>query len=352
VIGASMPVMTTPKPLHIFKSGTVTDLHGRTVTLTPADLAASAAAYDPAKHEAPIVIGHPRHNAPAYGWVKSMAAAASDLFATPQQVDLAFAEGVDAGRWKKISASFFEPTAPNNPVPGVYYLRHVGFLGAMPPAVKGLRPVEFGDSEEGIVCFGDWADRTNASLWRRLRDWFISEKGLEKADSVISDWAVAALEEDANKPEPDDTAPAEVAVSFSDPLNQETLVTPEQAAALEAENAQLKTRLAAVDASAREAAAAQRHGAHLDFAEGLAASGKLKKAQTGVVVAFMDFVADAPLEFGEGDEKQPLVDAFKGFLNELPPALDFGEQAGKDRIAEKLVANPLVADAEARAKQS
>ena len=32
---------------------------------------------------------------------------------------------------------------PNNPTPGRYYLKHVGFLGAIQPAVDGLRPVEF-----------------------------------------------------------------------------------------------------------------------------------------------------------------------------------------------------------------
>lgn len=30
-----------------------------------------------------------------------------------------------------------------NPKPDTYHLRHVGLLGAEPPAVKGLRPVEF-----------------------------------------------------------------------------------------------------------------------------------------------------------------------------------------------------------------
>ncbi len=49
------------------------------------------------------------------------------LSATPRQVDPAFAEMVEAGRFKKISASFYAPSASGNPVPGTYYLRHVGF---------------------------------------------------------------------------------------------------------------------------------------------------------------------------------------------------------------------------------
>ncbi|WP_454868684.1 hypothetical protein [Pseudomonas farris] len=36
---------------------------------------------------------------------------------------------------------------------GVYDLRHVGFLGAQPPSVKGLRPIELTDGEQGLVEF-------------------------------------------------------------------------------------------------------------------------------------------------------------------------------------------------------
>ncbi|OYW21050.1 MAG: hypothetical protein B7Z43_11640, partial [Sphingomonas sp. 12-62-6] len=44
-----------------------------------ADLAATAAAYDPAKFEAPIVVGHPALDAPAYGWVRGLAFAEGTL---------------------------------------------------------------------------------------------------------------------------------------------------------------------------------------------------------------------------------------------------------------------------------
>ncbi len=59
--------------IEIFRPGTHTAMSGETIGFTEAQLRASAAAYDPAKHEAPIVVGHPRHDGPAYGWVKSLA---------------------------------------------------------------------------------------------------------------------------------------------------------------------------------------------------------------------------------------------------------------------------------------
>ena len=61
-----------PASIHIFKSGTHTAMNGKRMPFTSAELAACAAAYDPAVHEAPLVIGHPTHDAPAYGWVKSL----------------------------------------------------------------------------------------------------------------------------------------------------------------------------------------------------------------------------------------------------------------------------------------
>ena len=64
--------MNTTKPLHIFKPGRQTAMSGVTLEFSESDLEASARAYDPAKHEAPLVIGHPRTDDPAQGWAKSL----------------------------------------------------------------------------------------------------------------------------------------------------------------------------------------------------------------------------------------------------------------------------------------
>ena len=50
-------------------------------------LAATAGAYDPTLHEAPLVVGHPELDAPAYGWVRSLRFAAGALEAEPYQVN-------------------------------------------------------------------------------------------------------------------------------------------------------------------------------------------------------------------------------------------------------------------------
>lgn len=321
--------MNTPNPIQIFKPGRHTAMSGAVLEFSEADLQASARAYDPAKHEAPLVVGHPRHDGPAYGWVKSLSAG-NGLEAEPHQVNPDFAELVKSGAFKKISASFYSPDSPQNPVPGVYYLRHVGFLGAQPPAVKGLRSPEFADAEEGVVEFGDWSDMQNASLWRRMREWIISRFGLDEADKTIPDYAVAALEDEARQEDADET-PA-TAPSFSEQPNQETQVTPEEKAALEAENAQLKQQLAQAAARDKAAQATARHAEHAAFAENLVKTGKMLPVHKEFIVAFMDHVAadSGVIEFGEGAARQSKsgIDGFKAYLEAQPKVVDFQERAG------------------------
>ena len=323
--------MNAPKPLQIFRPGRHTASNGVTLDFSESDLQAMVAAYDPAKYEAPLVVGHPKTDAPAYGWVKSLTLSGGVLSALPGQVDPVFSEMVTAGRFKKISAAIYTPNSPGNPAPGGYYLKHVGFLGAAAPAVKGLRDAEFAEDEEGVFEFADWGDIQNATLWRRMRDWLIGEKGLATADSILPDYAVSSLEDEARK-EPDDSGAAATPVpAFSEQsIHQETVVTPEQKAALEAENAQLKKDLADATARDKAAQATARHTAHASFAEGLVKEGKLLPVHASVAVATMDFMAAQTdvVEFGEGDEKKPLIDAFKTFLTSQPKVVDFKEHAG------------------------
>jgi len=354
------------KPLHIFKAGRHTAMSGARLAFSESDLAASAAAYDPALHEAPLVIGHPKHDMPAYGWVKAVAFSDGDdghdagMYATPAQVNADFADMVAAGAFKKISASFYPPNAPSNPVPGVYYLRHVGFLGAQPPAIKGLAQVAFADGDD-CITFSEWDDVTNAGLWRGLREWFIGKFGQDEADKVIPGYQVASLEQGAQQELAEERAKDSAdlpAPAFSEPAAASTpsptasaaapaapaeqsaqtgqittptledIVTPEEKAALEAENQKLRAELAANKAT-------QAHAANVAFAEGLVSQGRLLPAYTGVIAATLDHFAtqEAVVEFGEGDAKAPLVDQLKAMLSAAPKVVEFGEHATQANAA-------------------
>jgi len=144
------------KNVEIFSVGTHTDMSGRTAEFQEVDLRRVAETYDPAHHEAPVVLGHPKTNAPAYGWVRRVWVEGGKLFADLHQVAAEFVELLKAGRYKKKSISI----GPDG------RLRHLAFLGAVPPAVKGLKDVEFGDGNEAQTF--EYAEENGMTLEQAL----------------------------------------------------------------------------------------------------------------------------------------------------------------------------------------
>jgi hypothetical protein len=333
------------KRFPIFRPGKHTATSGAALEFSADQLKAAVAAYDPALHEAPIVVGHPKDNHPAFGWVGGLSfnEETGEIEADPAQVDPAFAELVQAGRFKKRSASWYLPDAPNNPKPGSLYLRHVGFLGAMPPAVKGLRDVAFSDSEAGVIEFGDssrFAFSSIAAIMRGLREWIIGKDGLEAADKLVPNYYLTDLEAAAKAPE--DNPPAMLpAFSEEDPMKIEQLQAENEA--LKAENETLKANQKPADFSeretslaAREAAVAaqeleaQRRGveARVDAA---VKDGRVVPKQKKAVVDFAMALDDreAVIEFGEG-EKAEKVGRREAYLRQVeasPKVVSYGEAA-------------------------
>lgn len=321
---------TTPPLIHVFRAGTHVTAAGEQIEFTQADLAASAAAYDPALHEAPLVIGHPKGDAPAYGWVKGLQADGDDLYIVPDQLNPEFAEMHRSGAFKKRSLKWYRPTDPLNPKPGVWYPQHLGFLGATPPAIKGLKPVELAQSDNLVeVEFSQWEDRTIARLFRRLREWFIAQHGQEAADQVIDSYSVDALAEEAARDKDPEVFPAP-AFAEASITNEEILVTPEEKAALEAENTRLKQQVAAAEARDKTARQAAIRTTAVQFCQALVGEGKVLPAEKDSVVGLLVLAATAqPVEFGEGDgavTEAPLV-RLESLLKALPKRVEFAEVA-------------------------
>lgn len=340
--------------IEIFKpKGALTSMEGVQVSLTAADLQDIATAYNPGVHEAPLTIGHPTHDAPAYGWVKSLSFADGALNADCEQ-STELGELVSKGHFKKVSASFYTPAAPGNPTPGKWALRHVGFLGAQPPGVKGLKAVSFAEAEEGVVTFGElpgYAGTTIARLLGNLREWFIAKEGQEKADQVLSRWEIDSLREISQRA--DEMSDSQFsggtpALSFSEPGNAATPLSPsnqetpmtktvEQVQAeLDAANKALQglqTAEATRLATERQAATATRHASHVSFSEGLVNEAKWPAAGKDALVAVLDMLAtpvdSGVVSFGEGDDAKPLALVLQEQLQAFPATVSFGEFAKK-----------------------
>ncbi|HDR1500306.1 TPA: peptidase [Pasteurella multocida] len=317
--------------IEIFKAGKRVDANGKIVEITTDDLQQAVEAYDPAFHESPVVIGHPKDNHPAYAWVKSLQLEGDILKAELSQVDPEFAEMVEKGRYKKVSASFYLANSQANPKQGSLYLRHVGFLGAVPPAVKGLRNPEFAEGEEGVVDFSDW---TEATLWRRLRDWFIGKHGQDEADKVLPDYLVGSVQEEAvrNSLQPQ-KAESPIFNEPTQPQGEPEMSEQDKAELerLKAENQQLKDEKAQAEAQKAEAQLNQTKADNADFAESLVSAGKLAPVAKEKAIELLNCAAvqsaGGVVEFGEGEN---ILTAIKAFLDAQPQIIQFGEVATKD----------------------
>lgn len=304
-MAATLSAMKKNNLIQIFKPGTHTTMSGDALTFSEADVAATAAAYDPALKDAPLVVGHPKTDSPAFGWVASLAFADGILSAVPKDVYPAFGQMVNDKLFPKISAAFYHPDSPNNPVPGVYYLRHVGFLGAHPPAVQGLAAPEFADGDNAIIIeFGE--SETTGS---------------------------AAQAESATPSNPGATmTPEEIAAKQAelDKKQQDLAAQQEQLKAKEAEFGQREAKLAQIEVAAKLSATSA-------FVESLIAEGKILPRDKDGLVAFMSAEKPADvIEFGEGDAKTKIngLDWLqKEFLAKLPKQVEFGEIAGPGKEA-------------------
>ncbi|PZO64595.1 MAG: hypothetical protein DI498_10940 [Paracoccus denitrificans] len=324
-----MPLdQTTPLTarIEVFRPGTFTPMEGAAITFSAADLRAVADSYDFATAPAPIVVGHPSADAPAYGWVESFDydTKADRLFANLRDIDPSFAEAVRTGRYRKVSMAYFSPAQGHNPVPGTWYPKHLGFLGGAAPAVSGLKNAHF-SGDAGVVfttAFCAPGIEEAASLFRRMRDFLIDRFGLEDADDVLPSWQIEWMTQSGDE-SPSFTAPAAITPD-SEPKpepEKEPAVTQQPDPAFAAREADITAREARI--AAREAE--QAHADNASFAESLVQDGKLLPASKEKIVAILDALpTQASVSFAAGEDKLPPAAALKQVLEAQPRIVSFG----------------------------
>jgi len=265
------------KRIEVFKAGTHTAMNGKTATWTNADLKAIADRYNGQKeHEAPVVVGHPKDNDPAYGWVESLEAVGDTLFANLKDLSAEFMEAVKARKYPKRSISLYADKL----------LRHVGFLGAVPPAVKGLAEVSFKEfrTDEVPADFEfSFAEPEGDAKDKRIKELEDRLAAAEKADKKNS---------------------------FS-----------------EGEDMDEK------DKKIRELELKLKQQEHNSFCEALEKEGRLTPAMKPAMLQFLE-AADSlgTYEFADG-KKEDVTALFKKFCESLPKQVELNEFADKKKAA-------------------
>jgi len=328
-----------PRPVvprvQVLRAGTYLDMSGRQVAVTAELMRELADSYDPALYRAPVVIGHPQHDSPAWGAIAAPEARGSSLDVA--LVDLApdFVSAHRAGRYPSRSLSWWPRGHAGNPLPAKdrAYFRHLGFLGGHPPAIKGLAPAELADADAGIIEIPLAAAET--------RD----PHPLTPELPAMSDTAAAA-------PQPNDqqrTDPPALA---------------ERTAALDTREAQLAAReaqLAAQEQAMAAAAEGRRRADVVAFAEGLADTARLRPADVPRVIEILlaldehagqpaVLFAEPPAD-GAAPEPQTPGAWLRARLAERTPLVELGETATRERAAGKGSGGKSDADIARKARQ-
>jgi hypothetical protein len=350
--------------MEVFRAGKQTDSAGKERDWTEADLDKIASSYDPTNHEAPAVLGHPESNGPADGWVKKVWREGKTLFAEIGEMTDDFVEKLKNKRYKKRSISLYPDLS----------LRHIGFLGAQPPAVKGLKDFAFADAAGSPIEYMDWQSsnmfRAMGRLIQGLRDAMIADKkDIAEVDRTLNQWDIDQLK----SAEADDKPYAYEETHTEDP-NMKTV------AQLEAEIATFSEKLTAAEtrATTAEGALAAEKGRttslesrvatmeknqalkdYGEFCDRQIKAGRMLPAQKAGAVVFMESIASqAAIDFTEGEgaaaktvKKTPL-EIYQAQIAAAPVQIQFKEFATKDKAApakeddklSQLVAAKLEAD--------
>lgn len=125
--------------IEVFKTGKHTSSNGTTREWTKTDIDKIAETYNAqTERKAPLVIGHPEHDHPAFGWVDELKSSGDKLFAFVSDINEAVKAAVDRKEYQNVSIALWANGL----------LRHIGLLGAAAPAVPGLKPVAFADDQQ------------------------------------------------------------------------------------------------------------------------------------------------------------------------------------------------------------
>jgi len=309
---------------------------------------------------APMVIGHPQTDAPAYGWIQDLKREGNVLSVKGDKLHDEFAKGVEDGLWPNRSIRIGKGADG-------FYLKHIGFLGAVPPAIEGMDSIYNASTDD--ECFDYSSDsytpNTLSRMMRRMRDFFIEQFGVEKADAVLPDYEIESMSEHANRLRDEDS---DTPTSFSQPEPKKTGDEPmsefsqaELDAAKEEAAKKAREEVEAEFASKQkehetELTAERNKRLGVEFSKNIAElvdQGKLLPAQAEGMAEFMLQLSDsdeANFEFSAGEEgkeetfKKSPLDWFNDFTKSLGKQIDLnesgaGESGGVDGDDAQAIAN-------------
>lgn len=356
--------------VEAFASGEHTDASGITKTWDHKDLEEIATKYNAVaeKQPAPVVLGHPEHDAPAYGWISAAKVVGDKLKLKLTELNKDFISALKSGAYKTRSISLYDDNV----------IRHLGFLGGSQPAIKGLKPLSFTENKPyktfsevinmptKVEVTTNVADLEKELSWyKKLFNIFKVETSKNFSDPVVPTVAVVVpastvVEKEDGKAKDKETvaegktegADGEtkeaVATENKEPVKVDTavVVSKEEIATVkdeantdQKENELLKNKVAELEgkldamtkAVENKKVEAQIEG-NRAFCESLIKAGKLRPADLEIEVENLnqrdqiDSIrpVDGISDFSEAASKSK-VEQYKAYLTSKPKVCEFGE---------------------------
>lgn len=279
--------MSTPVTIAIARTGTFTDSRGARHTFTEKDFDAIAANYNAATEQAPLVFGHPQDNHPAYGWADTIFRKGQTFFAQLSQVPDAVRGAVHNGHYKYVSMSLH---------PGGRKLRHIGLLGAVPPAIPGLGAVEMSTNGDAVTIefSATELEEKGAAMSEELQKRIGALE--EQLKTLVSQVETLTKERDQAKGEADEAGKKAV----------------DAAAATEAVKAEFAAYKGEQDKKARQ-----------NRLEKLVQSGRVTPGESKDILAQAEVLAriPEPVEFSDGGKESPEERLWRSLEARNPSAL-------------------------------
>ena len=265
--------------IEIFRTGSHTDSSGRTETYSEDTLDQISEIYNSKisesnSNEAPLVKGHPSTDEPAYGWIERLARRGQSLMAKLKDVAPELINEVSKGMFKKVSSAFYPDLM----------LRHVGLLGAVPPAVKDLRTVSFAGGEFNEIE--------------------VETVGINDVEDV--------LEEEGNPLNPPLKKEAETQTELDELIEK-----------LNIENEKLKRAIEDMERENRKKEFSEYVNSLIDNPDG----SLIKPSQQDSLIELLEFASELDEHRVEFNEADSLVNKVKVFVSGFEPVVQFKEFA-------------------------
>ncbi|HUU97738.1 MAG TPA: hypothetical protein VM487_18540 [Phycisphaerae bacterium] len=269
-------------------------------------------AAEPAGEEVPVCFDH-EEKGESLGWVAGVKAAGKKLVCKLRNVSQKLCDAVNSRKFPNRSVRL------ERKEDGTWRLRHLSFLGAKPPAVKGM----------GWVCLGD-------------------NGGTQFIDVAFEDVVLDSEGPETEITMPEQTQEQSHTVTLADMSAQYEAEVKDLEAKLSAQMAEMEAkeaRLAELEAERVKLAARDREREIASFADGQLAKGQWAPAfdKMGIrtFMAQLDAAGEGDVELADpaqaGKTTKSLGAWFKGFMEKLPKIVDLSRVVDDDAQNSHLV---------------